>query len=235
MPCCLCFSDAPLHVDELKGQRAVAIGRYVANVNTFHTRLVDAPCTCATLPCCLISAWPYLSPCVQVHMRHRVLNHVSPGSGWKHYQCCQGYCPVCCFKPSDTEFAFPCACMYLEACCCPGLAASANRFVIMDKYGLMPDPCDNQIIRMNNCLLMARCVCDIAAIFMKELRHAAQLLDCFAEVLFWSTLGCMTAQTYAEVQFRESAAEAVVYQPMPAGGDYGSYEAPKPSAPPAAE
>ena len=94
MPCCLCFSDAPLNENELKGQRAVAIGRYVANVNTFQTKMVDVPCSCATLPCCLISAWPYLSPCVQVHMRHRVLNHVSPGSGWKHYQCCQGYCPV---------------------------------------------------------------------------------------------------------------------------------------------
>ena len=43
----------------------------------------------------------------------------------------------------------------------------------------------------------------------------------------------MTAQTYAEVQFREQAASAVVYQPMPADSDYGSYEAPKaPSARP---
>ena len=105
----------------------------------------------------------------------------------------------------------------------------------MDKYGLMPDPCDNSLIRMNNFLLLARCICDIAAIFDKNLRHAAQILDCLSEVLFWSTLGCMTAQTYAEVQFREQAASAVVYQPMPADSDYGSYEAPKaPSAPPAA-
>ena len=131
---------------------------------------------------------------------------MSPGSGWTHYQCCQGYCPVCCFKPSDTPHTFPRTCMYLEACCCPGLAASANRFVIMDKYGLMPDPCDNSLIRMNNFLLLARCICDIAAIFDKNLRHAAQILDCLSEVLFWSTLGCMTAQTYAEVQFREQAA-----------------------------
>ena len=235
MPCCLCFSDAPLNENELKGQRAEAIGRYVSNVNTFQTKMIDIPCSCATLPCCLVSAWPYISPCAQVHMRHRVLNHVSPGSGWTHYQCCQGYCPVCCFKPSDTPHTFPRTCMYLEACCCPGLAASASRFVIMDKYGLMPDPCDNRIIRMNNCLLLARCICDIAAIFDKNLRHAAQILDCLSEVLFWSTLGCMTAQTYAEVQFREQAAGAVVYQPMPADSDYGSYEAPKaPSAPPAA-
>ena len=51
MPCCLCFSDAPLNENELKGQRAVAIGRYVANVNTFQTKMIDVPCSCATLPC----------------------------------------------------------------------------------------------------------------------------------------------------------------------------------------
>ena len=68
------------------------------------------------------------------------------------------------------------------------------------------------------------------------LSHGPHILDCLSEVLFWSTLGCMTAQTYAEVQFREQAASAVVYQPMPADSDYGSYEAPKaPSAPPATE
>ena len=106
----------------------------------------------------------------------------------------------------------------------------------MDKYGLLPDPCDNQIIRMHNFLFLARCICDIAARFVRELEHAAQILDCISEVLFLATLGCRTAQTYAEVQFREQAASAVVYQPMPADSDYGSYEAPKaPSAPPAAE
>ena len=128
MPCCLCFSDAPLNENELKGQRAVAIGRYVANVNTFQTKMIDTPCSCATLPCCLISCCPYVSLCVQIDMRHRVLNHVSPGSGWTHYQCCQGHCPVCCFKPSDTPHTFPRTCMCLEAFCCTGLAASATSF-----------------------------------------------------------------------------------------------------------
>ena len=58
MPCCLCFSDAPLNENELKGQRAVAIGRYVGNVNTFQTKMIDVPCSCATLPCCIISCCP---------------------------------------------------------------------------------------------------------------------------------------------------------------------------------
>ena len=225
-----------MNENELKGQRAVAIGRYVGNVNTFQTKMIDTPCSCATLPCCLISCVFAPLPCVQINMRHLVLNHVSPGSGWTHYRCCQDHCQVCCFKPSDTPHTFPRTCMCLEACCCPGLAASANRFVIMDKYDLMPDPCDNQIIRMNNCLYLARCICDVAAMFVRELEHAACILDCISEVLFCATLGCMTAQTYAEIQFREQAASAVVYQPMPADSDYGSYEAPKaPSAPPATE
>ena len=202
MPCCLCFSDAPLNENELKGQRAVAIGRYVANVNTFQTKLIDVPCSCATLPCCLISAWPYLSPCVQVHMRHRVLNHVSPGSGWKHYQCCQGHCDVCCFKASDTPHTFPRTCMCLEACCCTGLAASANRFVIMDKYGLMPDPCDNSLIRMNNFLLLARCICDIAAIFDKNLRHAAQIYQRVQSARYISFRHAASSHRRADAQYR---------------------------------
>ena len=188
MPCCLCFSDAPLNENELKGQRAEAIGRYVSNVNTFQTKMIDVPCS---WPRCRAASSRRGLPLAVAKCTCgiRVLNHVSPGSGWTHYQCCQGYCPVCCFKPSDTPHTFPRTCMYLEACCCPGLAASANRFVIMDKYGLMPDPCDNRIIRMNNCLLLARCICDIAAIFDKNLRHAAQVLDCLSEILFWSMLG----------------------------------------------
>ena len=106
---------------------------------------------------------------------------------------------------------------------------------IMDKYDLMPDPCDNRLIRMNNCLYLASCICYVASMFVRELEHAAQILDCISEVLYCSTLGCMTAQTYAEVQFREQAASAVVYQPMPADSDYGSYEAPKAPSAPAAE
>ena len=141
--------------------------------------MIDTPCSCATLPCCLISAWPYVSLCVQMTC--------AIGSSIMSHQDRAGRTPVlpgplpCLLLQAERYTAHvPCTCMCLEAFCCTGLAASANRFVIMDKYGLMPDPCDNSLIRMNNFLLLARCICDIAAIFDKNLRHAAQILDCLS-------------------------------------------------------
>mmetsp|Transcript_4061 Transcript_4061/g.13360 ORF Transcript_4061/g.13360 Transcript_4061/m.13360 type:complete len:237 (+) Transcript_4061:204-914(+) len=202
-----CLSGTPLSEEDYKGRRGAALAKYASNPNTFRVAMVDAPLTLETCPCCVAGAIPLLNCCATVHLRHKALNHLSPGSGWDHYECCQGYVPeCCCFKPGACfERECPRAAMSAEAWCCPGLAISATRFLLMDEYGLQPDPCDNRLIRLNNCLQLARCVCDVAAAFDRNLRDCAQLLDCVAELAFWSTAGCMVAQIDAELNHRGAA------------------------------
>lgn len=217
MACFQCLSAEPLGDDELKGRRGGAMARYVQNVNTFQVSMLDTPCSCATCPCCVLAACPLTHICVQCHLRHRVLNHIHPGSGWDHYICCQGYWPkCCCFAPGECgEKSCPRTCMCLEAWLCPGCAVSTTRFVVMEHYDLMPDPCDNRLIRMNNCIQLFACVCHVAAIFNRNLRALANIIDCLADVMFWTTTGCMTAQVDAEVAFRETQQAAdVVYAPV---------------------
>ncbi|KAH8047408.1 hypothetical protein JL720_16126 [Aureococcus anophagefferens] len=120
----------------------------------------------------------------QVHMRYKVLNHVAPGSGWDHYVCCQGYTgSCCCFHPGACcEKEMPRTCMFVEACCCAGLAVSSTRFVLMDQYKLVPDECDNRLIRFNNCMQVLSCICHFAAIFDRNLRDLAQIIDLIADI-----------------------------------------------------
>jgi hypothetical protein len=44
----------------------------------------------------------------------------------------------------------------------------------MDRYQLTPDPCDYRLIRINNCLQMLRCFCDILAMIDENFRAIAQ-------------------------------------------------------------
>jgi len=158
-----------------------------------------------TTACCCVGANPLTHSCVQLHMRYQVLNHVAPGSEWSNYECCQGYIPACppCFEPGRCgERDCPRSCMFLEAFCFPGLAISASRFVLMEQYHLRPDPCDNRMIRINNCLQLLSIICDIAAHFDRNLRDLAQLIDCAADLIFLAISGCMTAQMDHEMAYR---------------------------------
>ena len=71
---------------------------------------------------------PCAFPCVQMHMRYKVLNHLVPGSGWDNYVCCQGYTGPClCFTPgSCMEKDIPRTCMCVEAICCAGFAVGSQ-------------------------------------------------------------------------------------------------------------
>ena len=51
---------------------------------------------------------------------------------------------------------------------------SASRNYVMEKYDLSSDPCDYRLIRINNCLQMLACVCNILAIFIAEIRELAR-------------------------------------------------------------
>ena len=156
-------------------------------------------------------------------MRYKTLNHIDPESGWKNYVCCQGYIPACCcFAPgSCCEKDLPRTCMCVEILCCPGLAVSSTRFVMMDQYELSPDECDNRLIRFNNCIQLLSCICNILAMFSRDFQQLAQIIDLIADIVFFSTAGCMTAQVNYEIKYRE----ALGTQDLPP-----QYESPMPTA-----
>lgn len=83
---------------------------------------------------------------------------------------------VCfCFKAGSCgEQNCPDLCLCCEACICNFAAISASRMYVMEKYDLTSDPCDYRLIRINNCLQITACICDIMAIFIKDLRELAR-------------------------------------------------------------
>jgi hypothetical protein len=82
----------------------------------------------------------------------------------------------------------------LEATFCSNLAVSSSRMYVMDKYRLSSDPCDYRLIRINNCLQLLSCVCDIMAAFDRNLRNLAILIDHIADLMYHIVSSCMTAQ-----------------------------------------
>jgi hypothetical protein len=69
---------------------------------------------------------------------------------------------------------------------CPNFAVSATRMMVMDERHLHSDPCDRRLIRFNNCMQLMSCICTVASIFYKELRHCAHLLRCASHCVYCS-------------------------------------------------
>jgi hypothetical protein len=87
----------------------------------------------------------------------------------------EGYLNFCCFKAGSCgEESCPELCLCCESCICNGLAVSASRMYVMEKYDLQMDPCDYRLIRINNCLQILACICDILAIFIEQIRELAR-------------------------------------------------------------
>ncbi|CAN0187298.1 unnamed protein product [Ectocarpus sp. 13 AM-2016] len=101
----------------------------------------------------------------------------------------------------------------MESFACTSCAVSSSRMYLMDKFGVQPDPWDNRIIRFNNALQVLSCICDIAAICIREVRELARIIDLIADLVYMTTVGCMTAQMITEMKYQgENAplAEAIV-------------------------
>lgn len=220
--CFIFFSgDKPERGNKMSKKQQM-FDKYQDNANTWQIPMKDAPCK--GQPCCCISTLPWgCACCAQYKLRGDALNQV--GNGMTDYICGQGYYPAClCFRPGQMgEKSMPEVCLCCEVVCCPGMASSATKFLVMDAYQIMPDPCDNKIIAFSNCLQIAACICNILAIFIEPLREAAQILDCIADAVFFSTLGCMAAQVDAELKYQlnKGAAGAAPAPPIataPAGG-----------------
>jgi len=88
------------------------------------------------------------------------------GDDMTKYSLFQGYYTCCCCIKAGTlgEEGCPDLVLCLESWCCNCLAISASRQYVMEKYDLQSDPCDYRLIRINNCLQILACVCDILAL-----------------------------------------------------------------------
>jgi hypothetical protein len=202
--CLFCFSSEPLSANERRGRHGSALGQFADARETFDISLCQVPCS-SSCPCCIGAMLCYCP--AQIWMRHRALNHASPGSGWSNYRCCQGYFGgCCCLQPGQMgEETCPVPCMCLETCLCPGLAVSATSMVVREHYGLGLDEDDVRLIRCSNCLQIFSCFCQIVAC-MTDCEgddKLAQIIDCIADAVFCSVAGCTTAQAHHEIKLRE--------------------------------
>jgi hypothetical protein len=101
-------------------------------------------------------------------------------------------------------------CLAAESCCCVGPSISASRMLVMHSHNIIPDPCDNRLIRLSNCLQAAACVCDMASVVMRDLRHCREGMRNLADCVAYCTLGCMVSQVLNELHKREGQQ----YQPI---------------------
>ena len=103
----------------------------------------------------------------------------------------------------------------------------------MDKYDLQSDPCDRRIIRFNTCIQMLACICHVAAMFDPSFRDLANILDLIADIVFYTTAGCMHAQVHYELTEREKSGTLGAVS-AGGGGQFAAapkYEPGYPSAP----
>lgn len=183
--CCCCFDSGP-HPDD----------KYAEGVRTFQTTMCNAPC--ADPLCCMGSF--FCLPCAQYVLREKVLER-----DMTKYSCCQGYFDdcwkCCCCSNGLGEQNCPACCLCLESFCCPGLAVSASRMYVMDKYNIRSDPCDRRLIIFNNCIQTLSCICSCLAMITgnKTIRDLARLLRLISEIVFLSVAACMTTQVSYEI------------------------------------
>eukprot|EP00038_Savillea_parva_P007174 m.168337 g.168337 ORF g.168337 m.168337 type:complete len:261 (-) comp12943_c0_seq1:248-1030(-) len=182
----MCFFDGSPHPDD---KRAYDQGR------EWETGMADSLCN-NPLGCCVAMIAPHCCAC---YLRDLAIQ----GDRTK-YQCCQGYfCAQCfqscndCAQESDFNYGF---CLCLEVFFCECLAISATRIYVWDERQITTDPCDNRIIRFNNCMQLLRCFCIILAAFDRNFQSAANLVDQIAHIVYCLTQACMQAQTHLELK-----------------------------------
>mmetsp|Transcript_105613 Transcript_105613/g.147232 ORF Transcript_105613/g.147232 Transcript_105613/m.147232 type:complete len:272 (+) Transcript_105613:55-870(+) len=182
----MCCLDGSPHEDD---KRQYSDGRQ------WETGMMHAGCN-NPLACCAAMFLPHCCACY--------LRDLSIQGDRSKYQCCQGYfCPRCtqscsdCAQESDLNYGF---CLCLEVVLCECLAISATRMYVWDERRIVTDPCDNRIIRFNNCMQLLRCFCMILAIFDDAFRGIADLVDHIAHIVYCLTQACMQAQTHLELK-----------------------------------
>jgi len=184
---CLCLDGSPVDDDKRNGREF-----------SWKVGMIDA---CCAEPCfCLCTTFPLTAPCAVYFLRKESLQDNLGG-----YKCCQGYFNCCCFEAGNCcEDSCPSVCLSIESvlCCC--CATQATRMFVMDQYNIQPDPCDNRLVRCNNCLQGAACLtwCLGCILGSSSIKSVGRYLGYCADCMFCSMLGCMAAQTKHEVWAR---------------------------------
>lgn len=201
----LCFDGSPVEPEHDPRHGYLAFGRQ------WETDMMHACCNNFGA-CCLACSPGAL--CFACHLRGKALQ-----GDWTKYRCCQGYiCPVCTKCFDDCGRDCPKCCLCLEVSLCHSLAISATRMYVQDERQITTDPCDNRIIRFNNCVQLLACVCSILSIFIRELRQFVHLLRLFADIVYCSTQACMQSQTHLELALHPTVQDygpPLAQQPMP--------------------
>ena len=194
-----CFDDGPIEGD-----------RFAAGT-AFATPLSNACCT--DPGCCLAG---FFCPCCTLFkLRYDYLR-----GDMSQFLCCQGLWGGClCLRPGRMgEKSCPELCLACEVILCPGLSISATRMSMMQSYQLQSDPFDRKLIRFSNCLQMLSCLCTTVAICVPECQNCARMTEKIADLVFWSVLGCMSAQVHHEMAVRNHQTSQAPLAPHGAGG-----------------
>mmetsp|Transcript_32724 Transcript_32724/g.75302 ORF Transcript_32724/g.75302 Transcript_32724/m.75302 type:complete len:221 (-) Transcript_32724:155-817(-) len=205
-----CFLDGkPLHKEETEGLTNRYASKYAsfaenhgAPGSTFQITMMQTPSHETKYWCC--ACFPIISFCAIAEARKKALEHVYGQEGLYHYSCGQGYFDT---YGLSLKKGKQCALqmLYLEACCLPSCSVSGTRLLVMDRYQLEPDECDNRLIRLNNCAQMLEFIFVIVA-FLLELRNEGEVVevtDCMGDTAFCCISSCMVAQVRQEIDFRE--------------------------------
>lgn len=159
-------------------------------------QLLEAPCQnpigCCYGFCCV--------SCFAYQQRDRILKHTNTP-----YQPCGGmFC--CCPTPVIDDSPERECCMCCEACCCPYVAVLTNRDLIMWKYEVNYDKCDEYII---NCVICLDCIFSILAIIDDSFRDLRDIID----LLLMIIMSCSLAQ-------QESTLDVLIGEPTILGGNF---------------
>merc|ERR1711937_128473 len=63
------------------------------------------------------------------------------------------------------------------------------------------------------------CICDVLAICFRDLRGIARIIDCIADIVFFSVAGCMAGQLYAEKNYQKALVAQTGAEPLMRPGD----------------
>ncbi|KAG2490484.1 hypothetical protein HYH03_011113 [Edaphochlamys debaryana] len=161
---------------------------------------VDLCKTCCVRPgyCCFAMFCPY---CASFSLRKQALH-----GDMTRYLCCNGDCPC---SGHMGERSCPGCCLCLETWLCFAQSVATTRWMIQDELQVETTKCDNCIIGTMIVLQYISCVCHILACFFEELREAAAIIDCIADLTWCTVCACMQTQHKAELEHRDAHPNAV--------------------------
>eukprot|EP00047_Mylnosiga_fluctuans_P024617 m.165230 g.165230 ORF g.165230 m.165230 type:complete len:219 (-) comp9892_c0_seq33:70-726(-) len=167
------------------------------NARQWETGMCYAPCN----NCIGCIGGLFCHCCCNCYLRYAALN-----GDMSKYTCCQGYvCPSCTKCFDSCAHCCPWPCLFLESFLCCSCSLSGTRMYVQDERQIITDPCDNRIIRCNNCLQCLACICDILACFCESIRGLACIIRLIANIAYLITMACMTAQVHLELNRHPTA------------------------------